>query len=106
MSKADGQTGGGSTTVGESSHIRSGHDRIHRDGITEVSPDLAVGGTSDDDVEVAISMGQKMLSATTGSLLTSLLSKYSLAWSCGYSYFHQVEIKFPSYKKTVWSNLD
>jgi solute carrier family 25 protein 39/40 len=52
-----------------------GHDRIHGDNLVPgVSSTIAM--TSDNDgVEVDITAGQKMLSAISGSLLTSLLGK-------------------------------
>ena len=50
-----------------------GHDRIHGDNpIPGVSSTIAMTGDND-DVEVDITAGQKMLSAMSGSLLTSLL---------------------------------
>jgi solute carrier family 25 protein 39/40 len=49
-----------------------GHDRIHSDDpIPGIPPSMPVSG--DDAVEVDITAGQKMLSAMSGSLLTSLL---------------------------------
>jgi len=50
-----------------------GHDRIHGDNpIPGVSSTIAMSGDSD-DVEIDITARQKMLSAMSGSLLTSLL---------------------------------
>ena len=52
-----------------------GHDRIHGDDpIPGVSSTIAMSGDND-DVEVDLTAGQKMLSAMSGSLLTSLLGK-------------------------------
>jgi solute carrier family 25 protein 39/40 len=52
-----------------------GHDRIHGDNLVpEVSSTIAMSGDND-DVDVEITAGQKMLSAMSGSLLTSLLGK-------------------------------
>jgi solute carrier family 25 protein 39/40 len=52
-----------------------GHDRIHGDNlIPGVSSTIAMTGDND-DVEVDITAGQKMLSAMSGSLLTSLLGE-------------------------------
>ena len=52
------------------------HDRMERD-VRDVTPAVAVvdGDERDGQVEVDISAGQKMLSAVSGSLLTSLLGK-------------------------------
>jgi solute carrier family 25 protein 39/40 len=50
-----------------------GHDRRHGDNpIPGVSSTIAMTGDND-DIEVDITAGQKMLSAMSGSLLTSLL---------------------------------
>lgn len=50
-----------------------GHDRIHGDDpIPGVSSTIAMTGDND-DIGVDITAGQKMLSAMSGSLLTSLL---------------------------------
>ena len=50
-----------------------GHDRIHGDNpIPGVSSTIAMTGDND-HIEVDITAGQKMLSAMSGSLLTSLL---------------------------------
>lgn len=50
-----------------------GHDRIHGDNpIPGVSSTIAMMGDND-EIEVDITAGQKMLSAMSGSLLTSLL---------------------------------
>jgi len=63
---------------GEHSHRGQGHDRIHGDNpIPGVSTTIAMSGDND-DVEIEITAGQKMISAMSGSLLTSLLSKFSL----------------------------
>jgi solute carrier family 25 protein 39/40 len=52
-----------------------GHDRIHGDNlIPGVSSTIAMTGDND-DVEIDITAGQKMLSAMSGSLLTSLLGE-------------------------------
>lgn len=49
------------------------HDRIHGDNpIPGVSSTIAMMGDND-EIEVDITAGQKMLSAMSGSLLTSLL---------------------------------
>ena len=54
-------------------HRRTGHDRIHGDNIIPgVSSTIAMSGDND-EVEVDITAGQKMLSAMSGSLLTSVL---------------------------------
>lgn len=50
-----------------------GHDRIHGDNLVPgVSSTIAMTGDNG-DVEVEITAGQKMISAMSGSLLTSLL---------------------------------
>jgi solute carrier family 25 protein 39/40 len=55
----------------------NGHDRIHGDNpIPGVSSTIAMTGDND-DIEVDITAGQKMLSAMSGSLLTSLLGMWS-----------------------------
>lgn len=55
------------------SFATKGHDRIHGDNpIPGVSSTIAMTGDND-DVEVDITAGQKMMSAMSGSLLTSLL---------------------------------
>lgn len=52
-----------------------GHDRIHGDNlIPGMSSTIAMAGDRD-DVEVDITARQKMLSAMSGSLLTSLLGE-------------------------------
>ena len=52
-----------------------GHDRIHGDNlIPGVSSTIAMTGDND-DIEVDITAGQKMISAMSGSLLTSLLGE-------------------------------
>lgn len=64
--------------IGDSNHIhrREGHDRIHGDNlIPGVSATIAMSGDNE-DVEIGITAGQKMLSAMSGSFVTSLLSKY------------------------------
>jgi len=62
---------------GEHSHRGQGHDRIHGDNpIPGVSTTIAMSGDND-DVEIEITAGQKMISAMSGSLLTSLLSMFS-----------------------------
>lgn len=51
------------------------HDRIHGDDpVPGVSSTIAMSGDNE-DVEVDITAGQKMVSAMSGSLLTSLLGK-------------------------------
>jgi solute carrier family 25 protein 39/40 len=63
------------TFAGERSHRGQGHDRIHGDNpIPGVSSTIAMTGDND-DIEVDITAGQKMLSAMSGSLLTSLLGE-------------------------------
>jgi solute carrier family 25, member 39/40 len=63
------------TVVEQRSFGGKGHDRIHGDNpIPGVSSTIAMTGDND-DVEVDITAGQKMLSAMSGSLLTSLLGK-------------------------------
>ena len=58
-------------------HIGQGHDRIQGDNlIPGVSSTVAMSGdmgNNGDDVEIDITAGQKMISAMSGSLLTSLL---------------------------------
>jgi solute carrier family 25 protein 39/40 len=55
----------------------NGHDRIHGDNpIPGVSSTIAMTGDND-DIEVDITAGQKMMSAMSGSLLTSLLGMWS-----------------------------
>jgi len=52
-----------------------GHDSIHGDNpIPGVSSTIAMSGDNE-DVEVEITAGQKMISAMSGSLLTSLLGE-------------------------------
>jgi solute carrier family 25 protein 39/40 len=52
-----------------------GHDRIHGDDpVPGVSSTIAMSGDNE-DVEVDITAGQKMVSAMSGSLLTSLLGE-------------------------------
>jgi hypothetical protein len=59
------------------SHRDAGYDRIHGDDpIPGISSTIAMTGDVE-DVEVDITAGQKMLSAMSGSLLTSLLGKLS-----------------------------
>jgi solute carrier family 25, member 39/40 len=54
-----------------------GHDRIHGDNpIPGVSSTIAMMGDND-EIEVDITAGQKMMSAMSGSLLTSLLGTLS-----------------------------
>ena len=61
------------TCARDRSHRGKGHDRIHGDNpIPGVSSTIAMSGDND-DVEVDITAGQKMISAMSGSLLTSLL---------------------------------
>jgi solute carrier family 25 protein 39/40 len=51
------------------------HDRIHGDNLVPgVSSTIAMTGDSN-DIEVEITARQKMISAMSGSLLTSLLGK-------------------------------
>jgi hypothetical protein len=58
-------------------HSGQGHDRIHGDNlIPGVSSTIGMSGDMGndmDDVEIDITAGQKMISAMSGSLLTSLL---------------------------------
>jgi solute carrier family 25, member 39/40 len=57
---------------GRSQKGGQGHDRIHGDSyIPGISPTMAM--TSENVVELDITLGQKMVSAMSGSLLTSLL---------------------------------
>ncbi len=57
----------------EGAFRHQGHDRIHGDNlIPGVSSTIAMTGDND-DVEIDITAGQKMISAMSGSLLTSLL---------------------------------
>lgn len=52
------------------------HDRIHGDDpVPGVASTIAMTG-DDEDVEIHITAGQKMLSAMSGSLLTSLLGEF------------------------------
>lgn len=54
-----------------------GHDRIHGDNlIPAVTSTIAMTGDTE-DVEIDITAGQKMLSAMSGSLLTSVLGTSS-----------------------------
>ena len=58
---------------GENSFGGRGHDQIHGDNpIPGVSSTIAMSGDNE-GIEVDITAGQKMLSAVTGSLCTSLL---------------------------------
>jgi solute carrier family 25 protein 39/40 len=53
-----------------------GHDRIHGDNpVPGVSATVAMSGDNE-DVDVDITAGQKMISAMSGSLLTSLLGRF------------------------------
>lgn len=66
------------TTTFESESTTSqrgqGHDRIRADDpVPGILPSMAV--TGGDDVEFDITAGQKMVSAMSGSLLTSLLGR-------------------------------
>jgi solute carrier family 25, member 39/40 len=60
-------------------HSGQGHDRIHSDNlIPGVSSTIGISGdlgSDRDDVEIDINAGQKMISAMSGSLLTSLLGR-------------------------------
>lgn len=60
-------------------HSGQGHDRIHGDNlIPGVSSTIGMSGdmgNDGDDVEIDITAGQKMISAMSGSLLTSLLGR-------------------------------
>jgi solute carrier family 25 protein 39/40 len=61
------------TTSFESDDRFDGHDRIHGDNpIPGVTSTIAMT-RDNDDVEIAITAGQKMMSAMSGSLLTSVL---------------------------------
>ena len=61
------------TTSRDSTFEGQGHDRIHGDNlIPGVSSTIAMNGDNE-DVVVDITAGQKMISAMSGSLLTSLL---------------------------------
>lgn len=53
-----------------------GHDRIHGDNlIPGESSTIAMSGDNE-DIDIGITAGQKMLSAMSGSLLTSLLGEH------------------------------
>lgn len=60
-----------------------GHDRIHGDNpIPGVSSTIAMtGDNGNDDIEVDLTARQKMLSAMSGSLLTSLLGMVFLQYA-------------------------
>lgn len=63
------------TFAREGSFEGQGHDRIHGDDpIPGESSTIAMSGDND-DVGVDITAGQKMISAMSGSLLTSLLGQ-------------------------------
>jgi solute carrier family 25 protein 39/40 len=64
------------TTFERGSNLKAhDHDRIHGDNpIPGVSSTIGMAGDND-DVEVDITAGQKMMSAMSGSLLTSLLGE-------------------------------
>jgi solute carrier family 25, member 39/40 len=64
------------TTFERDSNLKAhGHDRIHGDNpIPGVSSTIGMAGDND-DVEVDITARQKMMSAMSGSLLTSLLGE-------------------------------
>ncbi|KAE8444129.1 hypothetical protein EG329_000817 [Mollisiaceae sp. DMI_Dod_QoI] len=70
----DGRTDDFATSFArEGSFGGQGHDRIHGDNlIPGVTETIAMSGDND-DVEIDITAGQKMISAMSGSLLTSLL---------------------------------
>ena len=71
------------TSFEESSHSHGGqgHDRIHGDNlIPGVSNTIAMSCDTEGDVDIGITAGQKMISAMSGSLLTSLLSKFLIGW--------------------------
>lgn len=62
-------------TTFESEHL--GHDRIHGDDpIPGESGTVAMTGDND-DVDIEITASQKMISAMSGSLLTSLLGTHA-----------------------------
>lgn len=61
------------TVGGERRFGGQGHDRIHGDNlIPGASSGIAMTGDSQ-DIDIEITAGQKMISAMSGSLLTSLL---------------------------------
>ncbi len=66
----------------EGSFGGQGHDRIHGDNlIPGVTETIAMSGDmsgDNDDIEIDITAGQKMISAMSGSLLTSLLGECQL----------------------------
>lgn len=71
----DGQTEEFATFAREGSFEGQGHDRMHGDNpIPGVASTIAMSGDNDEAV-VEITAVQKMISAMSGSLLTSLLGK-------------------------------
>ncbi len=63
------------TSEGERGLHSPGHDRIHGDNlIPGTSSTIAMSGDNE-DIDVEITAGQKMISAMSGSLLTSVLGK-------------------------------
>lgn len=73
----DGRADDIATRLEKNGHSGQGHDRIHGDNlIPGVSSTIGMSGdmgNEGDDVEAGITAGQKMISAMSGSLLTSLL---------------------------------
>ena len=62
-------------TFERDSFTGQGHDRIHGDDlISGISSTVAMAAINE-DVDIEITAGQKMLSAMSGSLLTSLLGE-------------------------------
>ena len=61
-------------TVGEERRFGGqGHDRIHGDNPIPGAPSGIVMMGDNHDIDIEITAGQKMISAMSGSLLTSLL---------------------------------
>lgn len=54
-----------------------GHDRIHGDNPIPGFPTPVAMDSNSGDIEVDITAGQKMVSAMSGSLLTSLLGEHT-----------------------------
>lgn len=54
------------------------HDRLHEINGSAITGPLPLGEPDRDDLDIEITAGQKMLSAMSGSLLTSLLSTLTI----------------------------
>lgn len=90
---ATGRHGGENFTLGQ------GHDRIPEGGCSGRSTSMTMNQMSDteQEIETEITASQKMLSAVSGSLLTSLLGEpQALSGNVQYSILTRVECSHPS----------